>query len=123
MTSTRLKVLLRVGGPPDLDFDWVTGKLKAAPTMTNRRSTYAVWGLRSELGGESPLNAHIDAVLNSLTEDMAAWREVTSVASVDLFIGLTCRTINTGVEISEESVSRLAARGVRVGIDIYCISD
>ena len=118
-----------------LDPDEVTKVLKHSPTTSYRKGDDMLrpdgtfiraarsgrWSLK--FTPESlPFEDCCDAVEHSLalfTEDVEAWRSVTTLHSADFFIGLGLDTKNRGIEISPRLMLLLGERGVKIGFDVY----
>src|SRR5262249_39835996 len=55
---------------------------------------------------------------SSLSKDLSIWRSLAKYRP-NLFVGLFLQESNEGIEISPQSLSLLAERGIMLGLDIY----
>ena len=118
-----------------LDPDEVTKVLKHSPTTSYRKgdemrrpdgtlvwpASSGRWSLRFTpdcLPVDDCCDA-IEHILTLFTEDIEAWRAITSLHRVDFFIGLVLDTKNRGIEISPKLMRQLGDRGVKIGFDVY----
>jgi len=61
----------------------------------------------------------IETLLNSLTQDLSIWRELTQKYKVDILCGVWIRNWNRGMGLSPRLMAKLAERGLYLGLDIY----
>jgi hypothetical protein len=126
-------VTLRFFGD-DLDPDDLSRILGAEPTLSRRKGEVipdrdgrvaetGSWLLSSEQQSSTPLEEQIDNLFQRLTDDIEVWRQLSSAYRGDLFCGLWLESWNRGLELSPEALQRIAARGLRVGFDIYYVED
>ncbi len=119
----------------DLDPDVLSAQLGGIPTNPcckgdvvkgktyTRIEKYGRW-LKSIDGkpGDSfePL---IDGLLDGLSPDLELWRDLSKRYDGDLYCGIWLGDDNQGMELSPRLMARLAERGLRLGLDIYCPID
>jgi hypothetical protein len=126
-------VTLRFFGD-DLDPVDVSRMLGAEPTLQRRKGEVipdpsqrvartGSWLLSSERQSKSSLESQIEHLFERLTDDMEVWRQLSSKYRGDLFCGLWSESWNRGLELSPAVLQRIAARGLRVGFDIYFVEE
>lgn len=124
----RSRVSLRVMGGDDLDPAEISRLLGCAPTRTTRRLLNAAngqqrikagWSLAAEGGPDDDLDSLVTATLAQVTDDLSVWQALHERYRLDLFCGLFLSTWNQGEELSPAVMGKLAARGLRIGFDIY----
>ncbi len=125
-------VTLRLFGD-DLDPEAVSAALGSEPTLSRRKgdavpdesaprvADTGSWLLSSQQQSKSSLESQIALLFDRLTDDLSVWRDLCSRYHVDLFCGLWCNDWNRGLELSSEIVQAIAARGLRIGYDIYFV--
>lgn len=121
----------------DLDPDELTLLLGHQPTNSERKGQEIVgkitgskrmarsggWRLSAERREPGDLDAQISEVLGQLTDDMSIWQDLTSRFRADVFCGLFMEEGNEGISLSNETLQRLAERGLTIDFDIYGSSD
>ncbi len=121
----------------DLDPDELTLLLGHQPTNSERKGQEIVskitgkkrtarsggWRLSAERREPGDLDAQISEVLGQLTDDMSIWQDLTSRFRADVFCGLFMEEGNEGISLSNETLQRLAERGLTIDFDIYDSSD
>ncbi|MFQ6548343.1 DUF4279 domain-containing protein [Aestuariibius sp. 2305UL40-4] len=121
----------------DLDPDQLTGLLGCPPTKSERKGEEIVakvtgqrriarsggWRLQAERREPGDFDAQISEILDQLTEDMDVWRDITARYRADIFCGLFMKEGNEGISLSNETLERLAVRGLKIDFDIYDRSD
>jgi hypothetical protein len=116
----------------DLDPDELSARLGGKPSTSARKGDV----IRSEktgreriaktgswilsIGRREPgdLDGQVEELLSSLSKDLSIWRSLGKYHP-DLFVGLFLQESNEGTEISPQSLSLLAERGIMLGLDIY----
>ncbi len=115
-----------------LDPDDLSRILGAQPTLCRRKGEVipdrdgrvaetGSWLLSSQQQSKKPLGDQIEALFARLTDDLEVWRQLSSMYRGDLFCGVWSEHFNRGFELSPELLQRIAARGLRVGFDIYFV--
>lgn len=61
----------------------------------------------------------VERILTLFTEDIEAWRLITTFHQADFLIGAVLDTKNRGIEISPKLMLLLGERGVKIGFDVY----
>ena len=117
----------------DLDPDALTLLLGHQPTNSERKGQEIVskitgkkrtarsggWRLSAERREPGDLDAQISEILGQLTDDMSIWQDLTSRFRADVFCGLFMEEGNEGTSLSNETLQRLAKRGLTIDFDIY----
>jgi hypothetical protein len=83
---------------------------------TARRT--GAWILNADRREPGDLDGQIDEIFSKLTHDLSVWRDLAGYRP-DLFVGLMLEQSNEGIELNGKSLSLLADRGVRLGLDVY----
>jgi hypothetical protein len=121
---------LRIAGD-DLEPTAITNLLGAEPTLSYRRgevrpgrpgtapARFGMWSLAAGEATPADVDRQVADILRQLTDDLAAWRQVTEVCRVDLFCGLFLERTNEGVMISPDTLVRLGERGIPLALDLY----
>lgn len=121
----------------DLDPDELTRLLGCQPTKSERKGEEIVgkvtgskrtarsggWRLSAERREPGDLDAQISEIFDGLTNDMSIWQDLTSRFRADVFCGLFMEEGNEGISLSNETLQRLAERGLTIDFDIYASSD
>ena len=131
----RTRVSLRIVGV-DLIPEEISNLLGCFPTMSaeagdaDPRSKYEArtvkvgfWHLGLDEEDSSVLDKKLEELLNSLTNDLEVWKQITSRFRVDIFCGLFLDSFNEGFELTPSLLKRLAERNLKIGFDIYSYSD
>lgn len=124
-----VKASLRVFGP-ELDPERVSATLRCEPTRSWRRgdphpkvkgrtSEMGMWQVDSGLGRDRPLVEHLRAILAATTEDLAAWKQLSSEFECDLFLGGTVADLNSWIVLPHDVMKALGDRGVELVFDLY----
>jgi hypothetical protein len=127
----RTAVTLRLFGD-DLDPNEITELLGAEPTSAaakggvlksakgvERVARTGSWRLKAADHSPGNIDAQVDQILSGLTNDLAAWRDLTERFSSDIFCGLFMQAGNEGLELRPETMASLGSRGLRLGLDVY----
>jgi hypothetical protein len=122
---------LRIFGT-DLVPNEVSRLLGSEPTQSRTRGEVLVsksgrarvwedgrWSLSTENSTPEDLEEQIWWLLNSLTQDLAVWRELAARYEIDLFCGLFMSTSNDGLSLSAAALKALGDRGIELSLDIY----
>lgn len=123
---------LRIFGEA-LDPDEITRLLGAAPSSSRRRGDVrarskdgreiiakeGMWLLNVEKRTPEDTDGQVAEMLGRLTNDLSIWLSLCQQYRVDLFCGWIMQETNEGLYISPETMAALAARGIKLGIDIY----
>jgi hypothetical protein len=124
-------VALRIVGD-DLVVEEITRWLGKQPTHCaakgdvrigkSERQTVArsgIWMLDASDSSPGDLSAQIVNLLSNLPADLALWRKLNERFKCNLSCGLFMQEGNEGDELSSEVLNMIAARGLRLGLDIY----
>jgi hypothetical protein len=104
----------RLGAPPSES--WRMGEVFGAKRTARRRT--GAWILRADRREPGDLDGQIDEIFSKLTDELSVWRDLAGYRP-DLFVGLFLEQSNEGIELHGKSLSLLADRGVRLGLDVY----
>ena len=129
---SRSAASLRVFGD-DLLPEEVTALLGASPTSFEvkggqsqpnaggRTFTARTGGWRLQVARLSPgdLDGQIAELLDQLTTNLIAWRELTARFRVDMFCGLWLIEWNEGISLDPSTLAALGERGILLDLDIY----
>jgi hypothetical protein len=121
----------------DLDPDELTKLLGCPPTKSESKGEEIVgkvtgqkriarsggWRLSAERREPGNFDDQISEILDQLTDDMNIWQNLTSRFRADVFCGLFMKEVNEGISLSNETLQRLAKRGLTIDFDIYDSSD
>lgn len=128
------RVSVRFVGP-DVDPSLVTSRLGIAPTRAHTRGealpshpsrTYptGVWSLDSGLSETEPLEVQLSSLLNRLEQVANTVRDLTSSGYYCDFFCSHFPDRNVGrIELTPRTLSRIAAMGIGLTIDVYTRSD
>ena len=126
----KTSVSLRVFGD-DLEPDQISLLMGCQPTQSCRKGDTCghgkfqriektgKWLLHADEAKAATLDAQINSLLDRLTGDLTAWRELNSHYRVDLFCGLFLENLNRGTTLTGQTLQRMAERGIPLGLDIY----
>lgn len=121
----------------NLDPDEITAMLKALPTQAWRKGdirklpngsdhveTTGSWRI-DNIQRQRPgnLDIQITTILDRCTQDMDAWRSVTSRYHSEIFAGLFLSFSMEGLGLRAETLAALGYRGLGLDLDIYSGSD
>ncbi|MEM6481911.1 MAG: DUF4279 domain-containing protein [Pseudomonadota bacterium] len=121
----------------DLDPDELTRLLGCRPTKSERKEEQIVgqvtgnkrtarsgrWRLRAERREPGDFDAQISEILDQLTNDINIWQDLTSRFRADVFCGLFMEEGKEGISLSNETLQKLAERGLTIDFNIYDSSD
>lgn len=124
-----VKACLRVFGP-ELDPDHVSATLRCEPTRSWRRgephprlkghtSKMGMWQIDSGLEMGRPLVEHLRAILTATTDDLTAWKQLSSKFECDVFVGGTVADLNTWIVLPPDVMKALGDRQVELAFDLY----
>ena len=117
----------------DLDPDELSRLLGCPPTKSERKGEEIVgkvtghkrtarsgaWRLSVELREPGDFDGQISEIFERLTDDMSIWQDLTSRFRAYVFCGLFMEEGNEGISLSNETLQRLAERGLTIDFDIY----
>jgi hypothetical protein len=96
---------------------WVAGETLLPK---NRVAPRNAWRLESEIGAENQLDAHIEDLLDRLTDHLPQLRAQIQPLSVGLnCVGHVAEFQGYGFHLSADLIHRLADQGLSVDFDIY----
>lgn len=93
--------------------------LREAKTGRERIARSGLWIIRVEPRRPGDLDAQVQELLSGLTDDLAIWADLSARYRVDLIVGFFLEEENEGIELGPETITALAARGVRIAFDVY----
>jgi hypothetical protein len=99
----------------DKEIGRVTGKFTTHKT--------GGWLLSVERRSPENLEEQIFEILNQLSPEISAWKELCSRYQVDLFCGIFMANSNDGLLLSAEALLALGSRGIKLDLDIYDAAD
>jgi len=112
----------------DLDPDRLTALLGKQPSKSRRkgdlmpskriRSRVGFWSVTAQDREPGDLDAQVKELLAGMTESPAVWAELAKYRP-DILVGLFMNESNEGIELSAKTMSLLASRGIKIGLDIY----
>src|SRR5689334_3013990 len=127
----RVRIWLRVLGD-DLDPSHITALLGPTPTRARRKGDSVVlrsghtriarsgsWIVDFAPPPEMTVDEAISALLDTMTDDGAIWKQLTRDFNVDLVCDAFVRGANQGLEISPSVVQQIAKRNLSFGLDIF----
>jgi hypothetical protein len=115
----------------DLNPVEVTNLLGRAPSTQYRRGDtrtsggreyarkYGAWIAAAEAQRPEAIDAQLAEMFASMSQDLTAWRTLTSRFSGDVFCGLFMDQSNEGFSLSSETLRMLSDRGLEIGFDVY----
>jgi hypothetical protein len=115
----------------DLDPDAITTILGIYPTISYRKGDIfrgrkfdriqktGSWRYHTQRCAEISFEEQINNLLDLLPADLEVWRELNSKFAPDLFCGLWLKEWNRSLDLSSQTLMRIAERGLRIGLDIY----
>jgi hypothetical protein len=118
----------------DLNPELVTRLLRCSPTKayrrgdelpgrTHRLAERGSWLLKNDQSGLE-LPEKIADLLNRLPDDPEVWTQLHEMSTdADLFCGLFLDDWNRGLELNPELLGRIAARHLKLSLDIYSHSE
>ena len=122
---------LRIIGD-DLDPNEITKMLGAAPTQAARMGERRAgksgreivartgsWRLEAAEREPGDLDAQLREIFAQVTSDLAVWSELRRHFRCDLFCGLFLDDGNESLDLEPETLGLIAARGLRLCLDIY----
>lgn len=131
MAIGKTVVSLRLFGD-DLEPAEVSALLGAEPTkcaqkgdvrtLSSGREVVARWGSwLLDVDDRSPgdLNGQLAELFSALTSDLSVWRELARHHRCDVYCGLFMAERDEGMELTPETLSLLADRGLSFGLEIY----
>jgi len=78
-----------------------------------------MWSISADDARPGDLDTQIGGLLASVSGDLAVWKHLTDVYSVDLFCGLFIVGGNQGLTLSSSTLEALGARGIKLDLDLY----
>jgi hypothetical protein len=90
---------------------------------SGRPVRFGSWHLSTDLLVLGDLDTQIRNLFDSLSPDMAVWKNLTGQHRADLFCGLFLTENNQGLELSPDTIAAIAQRGLKLSLDIYGSSD
>lgn len=99
------------------------GEVKAAKEhRRERRMKTGSWTLKAEVAVPGDLNDQTMEILGKLTQDMDAWRSLSSRYKIDLFCGLWMKESNEGLLLNPNTLRELGLRGIILDLSLYAPS-
>ena len=100
-----------------------TGAHSKGEKFTIRDRVYekkiGLWRLSATKTEPGNLDTQVAELLAKTTDDLLVWRELGQRFEIDLFCGWFMGGNNEGIEISVDTMAKLAARGILLSLDIY----
>jgi hypothetical protein len=84
-----------------------------------RVARFGLWSLAAPETEPADLDAQVRHLLEGLTPDLEAWRQLAAAFNVDLFCGWFMHRANEGLQISVDTLLALADRHIPLDLDIY----
>lgn len=121
----------------DLDPDELSKLLGRSPTKSEQKGEEIVgkvtgqkriarsggWRLRAERRQPGDFDAQICEILDQLTDEINVWKDLTTRFRADIYCGLFMTQGNEGIDLSPDTLAKLAAGGLTLDFDIYDSSD
>jgi len=128
----RTEASLRIGGD-SLNPEEITSLLGVEPTLgqtkgqvfigktsgKERVAKSGMWSLKSEPQEPGDLDYQILALLETTTDDLSIWKNISKRYSIDILFGLFMESGNEGIEISSRALKALGNRNIELAMDIY----
>jgi hypothetical protein len=77
------------------------------------------WRLQAQRRQPGDLDAQIDELLASLTDDIFIWQDLARRYQADIFCGLFLSQGNQGLGLHPETLAAVGQRSLQLGLDIY----
>ena len=77
-----------------------------------------LWSLTVERRSPADLDGQVFELLGLLSPDLAIWSDLATFQG-ELFLGLFLQDGNEGITIGRDAIAAIAARGLRLDMDIY----
>ena len=103
------------GGPTQ---SWVKGETRHS-TSGNRVYKTGAWLFSVPDREPGDLNGQLNELFSKLTDEIETWRALASRFDGNCFCGLFMHEGNEGFDLELKTIKALAARGLRIGFDIY----
>jgi Domain of unknown function (DUF4279) len=120
----------------DLEPDTITTILGVCPTKSYRKGDVfrgKKYDYIQKIGSwryhhtrrcaEISLEEQLNSLFDLIAVDLDVWRDLTTKFKADLFCGLWLKEWNRELDFSPAILMRIAERGLRISLDIYCESD
>lgn len=107
----------RLGCPPD-DYS-VKGDTAVSESGASSVAATGRWLLRASDLYANDVEMQIAELLETLTDDLTVWHDVTMRYQADVVVGLFMQAGNENFTISPGAVGALAVRGLALHFDIY----
>ena len=78
-----------------------------------------VWSVRATEAAPGDLDRQIEMLLARMSNDLTVWRDLCGRFRADVFCGVFIATGNEGLSLDPVTLSKLAERGLTLGLDIY----
>jgi hypothetical protein len=101
---------------------WVKGEARHS-TSRHRVQKTGAWLFSVPDREPGDLDGQLNELFSKLTDDIETWRALTSRFDGNCFCGLFMRECNEGFDLDLKTIEALAARGLRIGFDIYDPAD
>jgi len=111
------EISMLLGCQPDVsapkDGTWRT------PRGVERITRTGMWHKGVARRSPGDLDGQVSELLALMTDDLAAWQQLTTQFSADIFCGLFLDETNQGIVLNPLTLLALGARGLKLGLDIY----
>jgi hypothetical protein len=101
---------------------WIKGEPYASPSPGARR-THSRWALESGRHEAEPVEAHLVALLERLEPKVEEIRRVSQRFDVQIGVAQYFHEVNPQFRIEADILRRLAALGVPLNFDQYCLGE
>lgn len=85
----------------------------------DRRWQHGGWILETTLDRQADLGAQIADILDQVTEDVTAWRQITARFSTRIFCGIFIECENEGFGLDLDVLAHAAVCGLPIDFDLY----
>ncbi|CAM5355959.1 hypothetical protein MAUB1S_06129 [Mycolicibacterium aubagnense] len=89
------------------------------PVKPNVLAKAGVWLRRVDRRQDGNLDAQIVDLLGTCTDDLTAWRELTTKFRVEISCVVYLAKANEGLDLLPETLDLISSRGLRLSFDIY----
>lgn len=101
--------------------DEITAALSLDPTQSRATTRDPAWNLKSDLPDDSPLNDHLDRMLEVVETRSTQFESLGEDVDVSVFVGIGAEgeRAGWGVELDHDIMERFGRLGINLSFDLY----
>lgn len=102
---------------------WKRGEVRQRTSCGAINSRTGIWLLEATKRQNTTVDEKINEVLHRTESTLEAWEAVKRSGTADIYCGVFLDSDNEALQLSSETIGKLASRGLNLWLDIYGSED